>query len=211
MRRDAYGMPETFFFGQVVPEWDSFWLSPISVEMERPAGFGSVQISGSQIGVALSTDDDFDIVTMKNFAVELARFATDALSFVLGAGITAHLVGAYRQDDGLTVFDPYFDAVVSPDERKQDHGEHLSQLVTAAARSPAVRFALGDIREAIIEPLDTGYLCYRAVESLRQSLLEGGSKDEGAARRRSWERLRQEVGVPEADSRRLSELGGVRR
>jgi hypothetical protein len=55
---------------------------------------------------------------------------------------------------------------------------------------------LGDLREAIRAPKDTGFFYYRAVESLRQFF---ASERGMTADKASWEMLRSELGIDRAD------------
>jgi hypothetical protein len=94
-------------------------------------------------------------------------------------------------------------------ETEEIDNDAITLLVNSALTSSAVRSALADLREAILEPDRTGAACYRAIEAMRQLYVRG--EDSGQDRARSWASLRGVTGVPEADLRWLEQLAVPRR
>jgi len=70
--------------------------------------------------------------------------------------------------------------------------EQLGPVVKEAMNHPLARFALADIRMAMQSPDDTEFHAFRAIESVRQHFL-GSEPDEGAARKRSWIKMREDL------------------
>jgi hypothetical protein len=58
--------------------------------------------------------------------------------------------------------------------------------------------------------LTVGFYCYRAIESMRQQCLEGDEEND-AARKQSWQRLRDVLGVSKADIDVIKEAAKSRR
>ncbi|MBD1881456.1 hypothetical protein NC997_14080 [Trichocoleus sp. DQ-A2] len=61
-----------------------------------------------------------------------------------------------------------------------------------ARDSQPLRRALANLREAIREPNDTGFFCFRAIESIRQHFYEPQDRDTDKP---SWERLRNSLRI----------------
>lgn len=62
-------------------------------------------------------------------------------------------------------------------------GNELPPFIAAAIREPLARLAFANLRTAIESPDDTGYLAYRAVESVRQWFLVEPADDQSARER----------------------------
>lgn len=74
-------------------------------------------------------------------------------------------------------------------------GDDLGAYALAAASDHLVRYALADLRSALESPDDTGFYCYRAIESIRHNYTEESDKGDGD----SWKRLREDLDVPRSE------------
>ena len=130
----------------------------------------------------------------------------DSVGYAFGAAPTLDIVSYIDPDGEFSVLNSALDGIRETEEIDNDA---ITLLVNSALTSSAVRSALADLREAILEPDRTGAACYRAIEAMRQLYVRG--EDSGQDRARSWASLRGVTGVPEADLRWLEQLAVPRR
>jgi hypothetical protein len=147
---------------------------------------------------------------MKNRVTRLVRNLADAIGFVVGASLDVEIISCIAPDGNSHVFNTAFDGLTKYSVGSKESMTAFNALINQATRSQFVRMALSDLRNAIREPLDTCANCYRAVESIRQEYLEGNS-NKARPRKDSWQRLREAVGLNEAEVRWLEERAIPRR
>ena len=74
-------------------------------------------------------------------------------------------------------------------------------------KSSELRLALADLRQSILVSIDTGFYCFRAVESLRHKFFEEtDSSDE-----ESWKRFRDSLNIDREYFKLLEKYGGDQR
>jgi hypothetical protein len=135
--------------------------------------------------------------------------ALDALGFHLGAALDIQMVSGTVNDRGFifpTLLRPYFGTVAG----SRVDGAELQKYVPHAIDNANLRYALGDVRQALQLDDDSAFYCYRAIESLRQHFVEGDEEDR-AVRVESWRGLRDALGVTEADIRAIGDAAKSRR
>jgi hypothetical protein len=169
-----------------------------------------ITIVASQVNVTVHTNSTEPVLDMKNRVTRWVRNLADAIGHVAGASLDVEIISCIAPDGSSHVFNTAFDGLIRHAVGSEESQRIFNVLIVQAARSQFVRMALSDLRSAIREPLDTCVNCYRAVESIRQEYLEG-SLDNGAARKNSWESLRDAVGVDEAELRWLKDRATPRR
>jgi hypothetical protein len=147
---------------------------------------------------------------MKNRVTRRVRDLVDALGFVTAASLDVEIISCTSASGDCQVFNTAFDGLLQYAPGTAESQRIFNVLVAQANNSQFVRMALADLRSAISEPLDTCANCYWAVESIRHEYLEGES-DSGTARKNSWIRLRDAVGVEEAEIRWLEDRATPRR
>lgn len=167
-------------------------------------------ISASQVNVVVRTNSDDALLEMKNRVARQLRSLVDSLGFVTAASLDVEIISCTSLSAGCQVFNTAFDGLLEHPPGSEESQRIFNVLIAQANKSQFVRMALADLKSAIDEPLDTCANCYRAVESIRHEYLEGGS-DSGTARKNSWTRLRDAVGVEEAEIRWLEDLATPRR
>lgn len=188
-------MSTYIFSGKVMPERAAVDVSaPIQLQVQAKDAAISVEaiisIGVSQVSVLVKTkDENVDLPTLKNYVEYLVRAEVDALSYLWGRGYDIEITSAVDSNGKQVVF-----GVGIPELEKTQSERPLSlkALWEVVYRSEHLRRALGDLREAIRSPLDTGFFCYRAVECIRQSFRK---EEDGDDDRLSWERLRNALRI----------------
>ena len=208
-RRHAY-----FFSGRIHPERYGWGIGePYEVILYHHDGASSqlrITIVASQVNVTVHTNSAEPVLDMKNRVTRLVRNLADAIGHVTGASLDVEIISCIAPDGSSHVFNTGFDGLIKHEVGSKESQRIFNVLIAQATRSQFVRMALSDLRSAIREPLDTCVNCYRAVESIRQQYLEGNS-DKGTDRKNSWKRLRDAVGVNEAELRWLEDRATPRR
>lgn len=197
-----------FFFGRIHPERYDWGIGePYEVIISHHDGASSrlrITIVASQVNVTVHTNSAEPVLDIKNRVTRMVKNLADAIGHVAGASLDVEIISCIAPDGSSHVFNTGFDGLIRYEVGSEESQRIFNVLIAQATRSQFVRMALSDLRSAIREPLDTCVNCYRAVESIRQEYLEGNS-DKGTARKNSWKRLRDAVGVDEAELRWLED------
>jgi hypothetical protein len=129
-----------------------------------------------------------DIFTLRNAVAMDVQHTVDVCCFAFGAGLGVELQCA-RADDGSW---QYFDAFI-PALKGMGTVEIPNSLLLAVSRDTQAQIALGDFREAMRVPVQTGFFCFRAVEAIMQAFRSGDDTTKVG-----WDRMRAELGVSRA-------------
>lgn len=182
-------MNSYIFSGKVLPERANVNVTPIEIKMDAIdagiSGIAIISIAVSQISVVFNTKNDSDLGTLKNYAEYLVRNLVDAFGYLSGRGYDIEITSVVNHEGKYTVFGV---GIPELEESQNERPLSFQQLLTVMEKSQHLHLALGDLREAIRSPLDTGFFCYRAVESIRQYF-----KKEGDNESKSWENLRKSL------------------
>lgn len=160
------------FSGRVLPERAPLHASEFSATVPAadgvPEGNLSIQIAASQVAarfVCAGTVNNIE--TLRNVVEDATRTLLDAVGFHRGYAYDMEIVQMIRPDWGeKRVFGIDVPVLAKACERA---GLEFRDIM-AKLREPDgayLRHALADLREAIKSPKDTGFFCYRAVESLK--------------------------------------------
>ncbi len=177
------------FRGRALPERDRVTLNP-SLALEahvKEAGLDfevTMSIRESEILVQVKTHENrADLETLRNYVRDLARVVVDTGGYLLGRGYDVEIDSVIQPDGTKVEFGVGIAVLESTQhERPLAFNETLSLVLT----SEHLRRAIGDLREAVRSPVDTGFFCYRAVESLRQHFRK---EEDGEKQGPSWERM----------------------
>ena len=177
------------FNGKILPERANVSISPLNINMEAIdtdiSGTATIYIFVSQVSIILNTNSDSDLPTLKNYMEYLVRTYIDAYGYLSGRGYDVEITSVVNPEGNYTVFGV---GIPELEESQNDRPLSFQQLVTAMSKSYHLHRALGDLREAIRSPLDTGFFCYRAIESIRQNFKKEDNDDA-----KSWENLRKSL------------------
>jgi len=202
------------FSGRIHPERYGWGIGePYEVIIYHHDGASSqlrTTMVASQVNVTVHTNSAEPVLDMKNRVTRLVRNLADAIGHVTGASLDVEIISCIAPDGSTHVFNTGFDGLIKHEVGSEESQRIFNVLIAQATRSQFVRMALSDLRSAIREPLDTCVNCYRAVESIRQEYLEA-NPDKGTARKNYWNRLRDAVGVDEAELRWLEDRATPRR
>jgi len=184
-------MKSYIFSGKVLPERANVNVTPLEVKMDAIdagiSGTAIVSIVASQVSVVFNTNSDSDLLTLKNYVEYLVRNLVDAFGYLSGRGYDIEITSAINHEGKYTVFGV---GISELENSQNERPLSFQQLLIAMAKSQHLHRALGDLREAIRSPIDTGFFCYRAVESIRQNFKKEEDGDDIIL---SWERLRKSL------------------
>lgn len=190
-------MSTYIFSGKIMPERVNFNVSPpLLIQMQAIdagiSGEAIVSINASQVSIVIeTTDKNAGLPTLKNYVEYLVRTIVDAYGYLTGRGYDVEITSVVDPDGKHTVFGV---GIRELEEAKDERPLSFPALlgVMGMDKSQHLHRALGDLREAIRSPWDTGFFCYRAVECIRQSFVE---KEDGDDKNPSWKRLRNALRI----------------
>jgi hypothetical protein len=190
------------FFGKVHPERCNVSIPEVRARVGRTGdeihGEMRYYVSFSQVtAIFVSEEPVANIYTLKNYIEDAIRVALDALGYVLACGYDLEVTEMIDSVGGAPiVFGVGIPAVGKVAEQAGVSFEVILRLF-ADSRGAYLQRCLADLREAIRAPKDTGFFCYRAIESLRQFFVhEKTANDDKSS---SWEMLRSELGVDRSE------------
>ena len=199
--------------GRIHPEAGDWYFDQPLVVMRGDEEFQiAVAHSTFSIRVTSPSDEDVDGDWFRQLwsrASAALRGALDALGFYRGAALEVEFVGATYDNTGAIFEEPVCPLFAYIQDSRVE-AEILTPLVWHAFDNAHLRHALGDVRQALALDGDAGFYCYRAIESLRQHYLVG-DEDDGAARKASWESLRDDLRVSKAEIDVIRESAKSRR
>lgn len=181
------------FFGRIYPENAGVNIS--QTELQHMSQFGTLQIEifahGSQLLIEVQTEDTTnDIFTIKNLVKSSVSSLTDPLSFLVGKRVNVEILGVITPSGRKRVFGVELHYISGKISQEEIQDKWLPKIMDAyqTEASPYIQRAFRDYRLAMEYGEDTGFYCFRAIESLRQFF-----KNEDDAE--SWERLRDTLDV----------------
>lgn len=196
------------FFGKVHPERCNVSITEVRAKVGSPGdeinGELRYYISLCQVTAIFICEKPVpNVYTLKNYVEDAIRIALDALGYTLACGYDLEVT---EMIDSLGNRPIVFGVGIPAIEKAaSDAGVSFECImeVFKDVRGGYLQRCLADLREAIRAPKDTGFFCYRAIESLRQFFFrEKGAQDD----RSSWEMLRSELGVDRADIDAIKKL-----
>lgn len=150
-----------------------------------------ISICNSQISATVkSLNGSSDLQLLRNYVRDAIRIFVDTLNYIHGCGYDIQITTVIDVNTGHnTVF-----GVGIPElcEAQNERPLAFEKVWLLAQDLPPLRRALADLKEAARQPNDTGFFCYRVVESIRQHFYESQDGKEGKP---SWERLRSSLRI----------------
>jgi hypothetical protein len=197
-----------YFTGRVFPERASVSLvlsEPVGIEIPSLswAGTVSLSIAVSQASIVFKGGPEVgDILTLKNVAQTFAQGLVDVLGYQWGRGYDVEVTALVDANGTHHVFGVDVPVIES---NQHDRPVEVQSVLALAFANPWLRRALGDLREAIREPDDTGFHCMRAVESVRQHFQVGPDVAD------AWVAMRSALNLREETLKMLREFGTPQR
>jgi hypothetical protein len=185
--------------GRVIPERALLDISEVKLKVlasdDVPEGDLFIEIIKSQISVRfLASGEVRNIFTLRNIVEDAARMLLDVAGYFAGYGYDAEIVQVLRSSASEKyVFGIDVPILAGVCEKA---GMTVNDIFAALSKTDGYYFrhALADVREAIKSPKDTGFFCYRAIESLKNccATRNGVSPDKDDA----WELFRNIYSIP---------------
>jgi hypothetical protein len=160
------------FTGRVIPERALLDISEVQLKVlafeDVPEGDLFIEVIKSQIFVRFLTSGEVrNIFTLRNIVEDAVRMLLDGAGYFAGYGYDAEIVQVVRSNTGEKyVFGIDVPTLAGVCEKA---GITVNDIFTALSKTDGhyLRHALADVRGAIKSPRDTGFFCYRAIESLK--------------------------------------------
>lgn len=185
------------FEGRVLPERVSFSLQ------EELSGWGrtdagavpltwKLSIRCSQIRFTLdSREPNTDVFTLRNGVQEAIRLVLDSYGYSKGWAFGLEITTCTDPEGRHHVFGVNIPCLEGPDvPRNLDFNE----IVTVCSASQPFRLALADARSGMQDAGNSGFYCYRAIESLRHHFLREGERPY-EDRAVHWQRLNDALNI----------------
>lgn len=132
-----------------------------------------------------------NIFTLKNYVEDAIRLQVDTLGYTLSCGYDIEITSMI---DSLghppTIFGVNFDNIEEFKKKRPKNFIEMMKLFSDK-KGNYLRLCLSDLREAIRNPKDAGFFCYRAIESLTQFF----ANQYGLKKEKTWEKFREDVGI----------------
>ena len=168
------------------------WHFEEPIELDFPDGHWTIIVVNSQFHAIIDGAEPADLGDFMNEVGAIVQGCIDALSFRIATALRAEISVMIVDGNRIVVRSPTWPQLLPEGASSQVSAEQLDPVVKEAMNHPLVRFALADIRMAMQSPDDTEFHAFRAIESVRQHFL-GSEPDEGAARKRSWIKMREDL------------------
>jgi hypothetical protein len=187
------------------------WNLDGPVDISFADGKWQLHVRESRFHLFVSGEEPADLGTFRNEITSIVQGCMDALGFHLAAPLRTELSSFVIDGNRLMMSTNRWAELTNDPLKSSVSGAELAPFIQAATAEPLARLALADLRTAIEAPDDTPFLAYRAVESVRQWFLADQSEDEGSARVKSWQVMRDTLEIDEVSVRRLAVLARGRR
>ena len=188
--------------GKILPERAVVNLPQVvkvlaSPEGNIPPGWEVViSIVRSQLAATLTTNQPVDdLRNMRERVESIIRYCVDTLGFLLACGYDVELTQVVELTTGNhNVFGVDVQGVRGKDTYTDPEILESFQriLQVGADKQQWLRRALVDFREAIRSYEDTPFLCFRAIEDLRQRFVSGNDSDV----KKTWKEMTVRLAVP---------------
>ena len=168
---------------------------PISGSVEVPAfnvSFKySFMITNSQIIADIVATRTSHVHTLRNLLVAEIRSVVDVIGYLNGMSFEIDMISAKRNDTSEKIIFGIGIPILLK-RRGEPRSEIEDNLLIAVAQEPHGQMALADFRHAMRVPEGTGFFCYRAIETMMQSMKLDSSENESAI---SWPRFRDALHI----------------
>jgi len=184
-------------------------VSQISARDAGVVGTLTTNIIVSQVTCTFETETVVpNVFTLRNLVSDAVRIVVDAVGFLYGHGYDVEIVQLIRPDSGDPLVFGVDIPVLKPSTPDLTSRMNEVMRLFEDPRGAYLQNCFADLREAIRSPQDTGFFCYRALESLRQFFVEHGAAKSDKA---SWEQLRSSLKVSRSDIDDIKTFADARR
>jgi len=189
-------MTQWTFFGRILPERIPLRVSdPLRVTAEAAVlGFRyqiTIRMADGQFVVPVLVErGPDDVTTLKNLVEGNIRNCVDYIGYRNGISFDVDMISA-NCDDGRSVVFGIAIPVLQEARAALVTSLEVDRFKRVLAEIPA-QIVLADFREAMRNPVGTGFFCYRAIEAMMQSMkADPTDKDDDPA----WAELRRRLQI----------------
>lgn len=201
------------FTGRVIPERAIISVGEMeflvgSINDDVPEGHLYVEIVLSQISARyLGSSEVKNLFSLRNLVEETVRFLLDAVGYYHGYAYNAEIIQVIRPFSakkhvfGIDI--PVLKGLV------EQAGISIHEIFTTVVKcGNHLKESLSDVREAIKSPRDTGFFCYRAIESLKNCCAD---RNHGLNDAQAWSLFRQTYSIGKDDIMRIKHFADAPR
>ncbi len=188
---------EYTFFGKIIPERTNVQIPTVNLTINNPdakiQGNLAVSILLSQITAKFISETIIDnFYALKNIIEDAIRVETDTLSFFLDCGYDLDLITMVDSTfEHNIIFGAGLGEPISTGDNLNLKFYKTLELFSDE-RGAFLQRCFGDYREAIRTIKDTGFFCYRSIESLRQYFVY---QNNNCSDKDSWNILRTTLNI----------------
>jgi hypothetical protein len=182
-----------YFSGVIHPERASLIVSTVGAKIVGPDGTQyaalSLNVYMNQLSVVVESEEQ-NLSTLRNVVRSEAEFLVNAAGFIAGHGYDVEITKVFNDSLATTQIFGVDIPVLSERSKSRDVSRLANAIFPLCYGPEAVymRRCLADLSAATKRPEDTGFYCFRALESLRHSF--GNDLDEAG----QWKAMADAVG-----------------
>jgi len=199
-------VPEPYLFhGVVLPERAQLTIQ-FGLEFEHLSsgvkGVANVSILNNQIAVWVATDHEWDIFDLRNVARNIVQHHLAMIGFLKGLAYDVELTRVTNQSRKVDYVFGIDIPCIAERGKSIDLMPALQRLrdKTLGPNGVFLHRCFKDLVSSMKEADDTGFYCYRAIESLRHHCAATNGLSD-ADRSKQWEKFREVSGSSEDDLR----------
>ncbi|SDC05765.1 hypothetical protein [Natrinema hispanicum] len=202
------------FTGSVFPERANVNVSP-PVEFSSEMHDFEISIIASQITVVLESEEEIeDIHTVRNLVKTHTQALTDIFAYTHGYAYSVEITSVVGPNNERSVFGATV-PVIRDQLSEKDRSEKFNEIWELVASDVATYIdrILVDLRLAMKHAHDTGFYCYRAIETIRKYFHEEFSipEENNEDIKQGWVKMRGELGIDRTDLDKIKVFADERR
>jgi hypothetical protein len=199
-------MATYIFTGKVIPERADININPVKISfVARVAGFQgdiTISIASAQICVRLETRDvDVPPHTMRNYVEYSVRTLVDLYGFTEGNGYYTEISYVVDPQGQQTILG---NPIKSLKEIEMERPLPLQKLLPVMVRSHLLPRVLEYLREAVRSPFDTGFMCNRAMDTIRKNFVQEDDYQDN----QSWSRMLECLRIDDGWIKEIQDYAG---
>lgn len=198
------------FFGKVLPERANVHTPSVTfTDPNDSEGTITVSIKRSQVmALASFPESDIQLDSLKHSIGTIAQDVIDTFSFITGSAYSVEITSVLTPDDTMGIYQEGYeiDNNEIPINEQEDIFREMIGLF-AGEGGIFLRLCLADFRRSMQAPVDTGFLCFRSVETIRQYFRYAHDLN----KKQSWKRLREELDLTREEINFVQEFADPRR
>ncbi|MFA9502382.1 hypothetical protein ACERIM_06310 [Natrinema sp. H-ect1] len=185
-------------FGRVYPERSNFRLSPREVQVDD-INFTLV-IHNSQIMIKCNPPEDIDPFTLRNVLLRGVRSQVDLYGFLEGRAYDVEIDGMLTPSGDQYFFEFEIPSLSVKEEDIKSEYERKIKSLFENGNAKYLQRSLHDFRLAIKDPHETGFACYRSIESIRKHFhILRDIPDDTDHRSKAWAAMHDALGTEKED------------